>query len=48
MPRMPIPMPRSRTGVSRLLPEEPSASAATNGTPATSSPVSALDSVSSA
>ena len=45
MPTTPIPMPTSRTGVSRSSsPEQRAASAATKGTVATSSPVSELDS----
>ena len=49
MPTTPIAMPRIRTGVSRSSsPASRPASAATKGTPATSSPVSELDSDSSA
>ena len=45
MPTTPMPMPVSRTGVSRSSsPAIRAASAATNGTVATSSPVSELDS----
>jgi hypothetical protein len=49
MPTTPITMPTIRTGVSRSSsPRSTAARAATNGTPATSSPVSELDSDSSA